>query len=275
MNTAPQRSSSARTVGIITAVVGGLALLGAVGTVAVAATLNFVHSSSSENNGVLTLDDVAGVTAVSVDASAAEFTLEFADVADVRLETAGDNPREWTLDRRGTVIMVDQANSFGFCLVFCGRGDEYVTLTLPLALQGSIDADLELGAGSLIATGDFRDLDLEVSAGSATATGSAKTLDVALSAGRADLQLADVQEARFEVSAGKMVTELTGNAPQHVDAEVSAGSLEVTLPDVPYDVTSEVAAGSLTNTLREDNRTRNTINVEVAAGEIILTPAAR
>ena len=112
-----------------------------------------------------------------------------------------------------------------------------MTLVLPEELNdGSLNADLELSAGRLVADGDFNRPDVELGAGEANVNGSARELDAQLSAGSANLNLANVQTAELGVSAGRLITELTGSAPENVNAEVTAGRLEVTLPDTEYAV---------------------------------------
>ena len=79
--------------------------------------------------------------------------------------------------------------------------------------------------------------------------GSARTLVVDLSAGAAEILLDDVREATFSVSAGAIDSRLTGVAPRQVTVDVSAGSLDLTLPDAIYDVRSDVSAGDFVNRL--------------------------
>lgn len=100
-----------------------------------------------------------------------------------------------------------------------------MTLTLLEELNdGNLNASMDLSAGRLIADGEFDHLEVELGAGEATVNGSANALDAQLSAGSANLNLADVQTAEFEVSAGRLTTELTGSAPDTVNTEVSVGS---------------------------------------------------
>src|SRR5699024_8477251 len=119
-----------------------------------------------------------------------------------------------------------------------------------------------------VADGDFNRLDVELGAGEANVSGSARELD----AGSANLNLANVQTAELEVSAARLITELTGSAPDNVNAEVSAGRLEVTLPDTEYAVNSQVSAGNLDNELQTSSASDHRVNVEVSAGNTSLRP---
>ena len=148
------------------------------------------------------------------------------------------------------------------------------TLTLPRELEGTaLDASLDLSAGELTVDGAFDDLDIDVGAGTLTVDGAARTLMVDLSAGGADIDLADVSEAQFSVSAGAVDARLTGSAPDAVTVDVSAGSLDLRLPDGAYDVRSDVAAGDFENGLRTDAESRNVVDVTVSAGTVTITEA--
>lgn len=274
----PARSAGASAVAIGTAIVGGLALVSVGATAAIAATGAIVHQVSSPSGDALQTVDVAGITELTVDASAGEFKLRFADTDQAQLEIAGGSRQNWRMERQGDELVVDAGANWlggGFCLFGCTFSDEKVVLTLPLDLDGMLDAELSLGAGSLTAEGDFRDLDLDVSAGKIVATGAARSLDASLSAGRADLRLEGVQEASLDISAGKLSAELTGAAPREVDIEVSAGSLDLVVADVPYAVESRTDAGRLDNGLQTNRNSANVIEVSVSAGSVTLRPGTK
>ncbi|HEX5730016.1 MAG TPA: hypothetical protein VFX99_11380, partial [Microbacterium sp.] len=131
----------------------------------------------------------------------------------------------------------------------------------------------DLSAGDLTVDGDFADLEIQVGAGSLTVDGSADTLSAELSAGGADIDLADVAEATFSVSAGAVESRLTGSAPRLVTVDVSAGSLELTVPDADYDVRSDVSAGEFDNRLRVDADSGNVVDVTVSAGSATISGA--
>lgn len=283
LHTSPEDSQRPRSAGVSavaigTAIVGGLALVSVGVGAAFATTGSILQRVESPNGDAVQLVDTAGVTELSVDANAGEFQIRFAEVREAELEVTGSNRQDWKLRRSGDELVVSSGGSWlggGFCLFGCNFGDEQVVLTLPRSLEGELDADLSLGAGGLTAEGDFRDLDIEVTAGKAIATGSARSLSAELGAGRAEFRLDGVQEASFDVSAGKIVAELTGAAPREVELDVSAGSLELTIADVPYAVESQVSAGQLDNRLQTRPGSPNVIEASVSAGSVTLLPSRR
>jgi len=266
----PQRSSATKPLMIVFAVIGGATLLAILLTTVFSSVIGLSRGSATMTA------DMTGVTGVSVDSSAAEFTLEFGAVPEATLETSGLHADSWHLVRDGAELQVQAPNQWmNWCFFNCNFEDNHVTLTLPEELNdGSLDADFDLAAGRLIANGDFDRLEVELGAGEATVNGAANELDAQISAGSANLNLANVQTAELEVAAGRMITELTGDAPDTVNAEVSAGRLEVTLPDTEYAVNSEVSAGNLDNQLQTNAASNHRVNVELAAGNATLQPGA-
>lgn len=265
---APRTRSSQKPILVTTAIVGGIALLGIGVTAAISA---FWDRGALESSSATVAVD--GVTAVEVDANRGEFVLQFADVAAASLDVEGDD--RWTMEREGDELVVKSRNglfSWGPELCFGICGEHYVTLTLPSALAG-VDADLSLGAGSLKAEGEFGDVSLDVGAGAAEVSGEARSVEAEISAGRAEIDLVGVQRAAFEVSAGRGEARLTGAPPQEVAARVSAGSLEIALPDAAYAVSSDVSAGGFDNELRTDPAASNRVTADVSAGSLALRPA--
>ena len=178
----------------------------------------------------------------------------------------------WELTRQGAALIVDSPDSWAnWCVFGCDSTQSTVVLTLPEALNdGSLDVDLELSAGEFYGTGQFNSLVLEMSAGRLVASGSANSVDVRLGAGHASLELADVREASFEVSAGRLDGVLTGSVPASVSGEVSAGMLDLALPTASYDVRSTVSAGNLDNRLTTDPAAANKVLLDVSAGNVVL-----
>lgn len=266
----PQRSAATKPLMIVLAVIGGVTLLGILLTTVFSSVIGLSRGSATMTT------DMTGVTGVSVDSSAAQFTLEFGAVPEATLETSGLHASNWQLRRDGTQLQVQAPNQWmNWCIFNCNFEDNQVTLILPEEFNdGSLDADFDLAAGRLIANGDFDRLEVELGAGEATVNGAANELDAQISAGSANLNLANVQTADLEVAAGRMITELTGDAPDTVNAEVSAGRLEVTLPDTEYAVNSEVSAGNLDNQLQTNAASNHRVNIELAAGNATLQPGA-
>lgn len=273
-------SSSSRTIAIVMSVVGGIVLLAVAG----AAVLGTIFSSGAfgprhqyalDDDGTRFLTaDTRGITSLSVDSSASDFTLRFADASEARLEIEGESNRVWTLEVEDGELSVESRRPFpGFCLGWCDDWNERVTLTLPRELgEGALDAEFDVSAGSLTAEGSFRDLDLSLSAGALFFDGAAQSLSSDVSAGRAEISAADVGEADFDISAGRITAVLTGRAPDRTDIEVSAGNLDLTLPDEVYDLRSEVSAGSLDNSLQTSSNANRSITASVSAGSAVLRP---
>lgn len=269
------RSTSWKVVAVVAAIIGGLALVAATVVAAIAIAAAFTSQGREPAGDTQQTVLVDGVTELSVDIAAGDFRLVFADTDEARLDIPESSRQEWRMERRGSELVVDAGSQWfgsGFCLFGCNSGPDQVVLTLPLSLDGTLDADLSLQAGSLHADGAFLDLDLDVAAGSAAATGSARSLSVNVSAGQADLRFTGVREAEYEVSAGKITAELSGAAPRDIEIEVAAGSLDLTLVDVPYAVTSNVGAGQLDNGLQTGPGSAHVIDVRVEAGKVTLRP---
>lgn len=261
--------SGARAAAIAIAVFGGIALLATGGTAAVAA----VNDASTPVDSHQQLD-ASGVTGIDLDVGGAEVRVEFGDVDQAQLEVSGSGDDRWHLSRDGDELVVNSPEmNFGWWFGDWFNDDQTVVLTLPDDLRGEgLNADISLGAGSLDVKGDFGDIDVEVGAGALFITGSAETIEADLSAGRAEFELADVSTVDFSISAGRLEAELTGTAPSEVQFEVSAGSLELTLPDEEYDVRQEVSAGSLDNRLQTSPNARNSVVASVSAGSAVLRP---
>lgn len=266
---APRRSGSNRVVAILAAVLGGLILLGTLGSAAWGTVRDAmrVHGSWTA--------DARGVTSLDVEAAASMVTIEFGDVDEAVLEVTDARRGDWRLERDDDALVVrspDRFPGWGPDWGFGRRDGETAVLTLPESLRDAgLDAELSLSAGELRADGAFGDLSIDLGGGAMDVSGSAETLDVEVSAGQTEIDLADVAEASFDVSAGRLLGELTGDAPDAIAITVSAGSLELGLPDEEYDVRSDVSAGSFDNGLDVSASASSTVTVEVAAGRVQLT----
>lgn len=266
--TPPSTRGSSRVVAILAIALGAAVILGALGS----AVFSTVAAASvrTESRSV----DVGGVSELDISVDAASLRLEFADVSEATLQvTSGLGAGSWTLRTDGDTLRVASPERFGpGWWVF---GDEVrAILTLPQDLAGDdLDATLELAAGDLTVDGRFGDLGIDVGAGRLSVDGSATTLTAELSAGGADIDLADVTEAGFSVSAGTIDARLTGTAPRTVTVDVSAGGLDLELPDGAYDVRSDVSAGEFDNGLQTQAGARNTVDVTVSAGTVTIDSA--
>lgn len=244
----PPTRGASRIIAILVIVFGSLVLLGTIGSAIIGTIASAsVHTSSR----TLAVD---GVESLDVDVSAGALRIEYADVAEAELEvTSASGADRWTLARPGDRLVVESPNRFNDWLSWGwfsnGVGD--AVLRLPLELEG-LEADVSLSAGDLDVAGAFDSFALDLSAGSA------------------DLELADVSSASFSVSAGGVDAELTGVPPRDVMVDVSAGSVDLTVPEGDYHVASEVSAGEFDSTVESILHASNTIQVDVSAGEVVL-----
>ncbi|MBK0418121.1 hypothetical protein JD276_03635 [Leucobacter sp. CSA1] len=271
VGSAAPRRSAATPIVIATAVIGGVALLGAAGSSALGVAGGLVRASGG--SGAVQTVDASGATGLDIDASATSFRLEFGDVAEATLEQAeGAERGRWSLERRGDEIVVERRSGiFGdWCFGFCFESERTTVLTLPEELDGALDVEIGVGAGTVDASGEFVGLDVHIGAGEVIVAGAARTLNVEVGAGTADFELDDVVEADFEVSAGEARASFTGEAPERVGIDVSVGSVDLALPDVPYDLRSRSSLGDVTNLLETSSASDHRIDADVSVGDITL-----
>lgn len=271
---APERTAEAprppdggsRVVAIVIIVLGAIVLLGAM-TSAVIGTI----ASASVHTSTRSLD-AAGVEDLGIDAAAGTLRVEFTDVQEAELEvTSSWGAENWRFERDGDSLEMaspDRLGWFGWRGWF-GDGGADAVLRLPSALEG-LDADVSLAAGEFVTDGEFGELDLSLAAGSFDVSGSAQLLSADVSAGRGTLELDGVSEAELTVSAGSLDAVLTGSRPDVIDADVSAGTLRMTVPEGDYDVTSDVSAGEFDNGIGSTPGASSTIRVQVSAGQAVL-----
>lgn len=246
-------------------IIGGLVLVGAVASATFAGIRIVGSGESTDSLGV------SGITELDIDASASEFTLAYSDVDEAVLDVRGSSG--WSLERRGETLEVRPPVRWIFGWNFGAH--EQVTLTLPESLrQVALDADVDLSAGSFRADGDFGSLDVEVNAGEARINGSAEELSVEVNAGAAVLALSDVTEADLSVSAGRLDVDLRGTAPSEVRIDVSAGDVDLIVPDVTYAVSSDVSAGSFDPRVEVASSSPRTIVADISAGSVTVRPGS-
>jgi len=263
----PQQSSTVRsgtralaiTIGVLG---GGILLLG--GAAAAIGAVGSTIFSASGGSGSASLP-VSGVEALRVDIGAGDVDVSFGSGSEARLDFES-NIGEWAFERDGDTLVVSSPRQwFGF---FNWGSEQRATLVLPQSLEG-IDADLDVSAGSLIVDGVLGDVSYGLSAGDIELEGSATSLVAEMSAGRSIIELADLETAAFDVSAGGLYADLTGEAPDAIDVDVSAGSVEMQVPDVPYRIAIDRSAGSVdVQGVQHDDDARRTIDVQVAAGHV-------
>lgn len=256
----PAPRSSARVIAILAIALGSVLIIGAFAT----SVLSAIHSTLSQRTGTLTASG-DGIRALDVDVAATRLTIVY-EGDEVRLEVTGD-PDAWRLTRDGASLGVRTTREWwgGAWRLFAE--DDTAVLTLPRAMEDTrIDADFAVSAGTLQASGRYGALGLDLSAASVDLGGSAQSLDGRLSAGRLAFTLDGVDTADLRMSAGAVTGEITGRAPRTVSADVSAGRLDLTLPDEAYDVRTDASAGEIRNDLRVDRSAPSQVSVSVEAG---------
>lgn len=265
------RSSGATAVMVVTAVVGGLALLGAGGTAAAAAVGTIAASNRADSVQSVS---VTGLESIDLSADASSMRVEFGDVDEATLAITNGRGTPWRFERDGDELVVRSPQGvFGWWIGGWFGEEEIAVLTLPESLRDAgLDADLNLDAGSLDVAGDFGILDVGVNAGALDIEGAARELDVQMSAGRADILLDGVTQADLGVSAGDLTVELTGTPPTVTSIDVSAGTLDLTVPDVEYAISQEISAGTLNAEVDEASSSRRTIDVSLSAGTATIRP---
>lgn len=263
---APGRGT-ARAVSTVAVVVGALVLVGG----AVSAVGSTV-SSGLRTDDTLTAS-AAGATRLEVDVSGARVDVVLGDVPEAQLSVR-DSRGSWRLERDGDVLRVatPSRSAVGWSFGWSDAGAGRATLVLPAAAagDGAMDASFDVSGGDLRVTGSFGETEVDLAGGGVVLDGSAGALDAEVAAGQLEVDLADVAEAVFSVSAGGVDAELRGSAPRSVDVDVSAGALDLALPPGPYAVSEDLAAGQLDNRLDTSPTAANRVDVSLSAGGVTL-----
>ncbi|WP_221585972.1 DUF4097 family beta strand repeat-containing protein [Microbacterium sp. G2-8] len=269
----PAAQSDASRVGAralaITVTVLGAGALVVSGVGAAFATVGTTMYSSTAEEATSSLPAAVGDDALDIDLQAGELDIRFADVDEVEFRSR-TSQGAWTFDRSGGTIVVSSPRG-EFNLFGPGNWGERAeaTLTLPESYEG-IDLDVDVAAGEFTAEGVFGEVTYGMEAGSLEIEGSAETVASEMAAGRAVLELDSVRTADLTVMAGRLDADFTGDPPEAVSVDLTAGSAELTLPDVPYDVSVQREAGNVESSLEERSDADRTVDIDVAAGHVAL-----
>lgn len=271
-------ASRSNWVAITVAVLGGTLLLGAMGTAAIAGIYAATRGEVGEAQFLTNSAD--GVTDLSVDATAANFTITCdgsVDRQDTFEFSTDSGDRQWRMFERGGQLRIEP-NEPWIGVSFGGGSQRIQDITLGLPAQacdGSalLNADVELGAGKLLMDGNYGEVEALVEAGDFDFRGDAAQFELELAAGSANFVANNVAEGSVTVSAGKVTGEFAGSAPTLLKTEVNAGRAVLTLPDESYSVRSDVSAGSFDNGLRtEQGASEYVVKVDVSAGHLSIQP---
>ncbi|KJL25147.1 hypothetical protein RL72_01518 [Microbacterium azadirachtae] len=254
---------------IAAAIIGGGALVVAGGTSAFAAMQQVATGDGADSRS--TTADVRGVTTLKIDVGRGAATVRFSDVTDATMSVTGDGGGDWTMRRDGDVLRVDRPNTpFGWWIGSWFGTDPRMTLTLPRELEGELTGDLTLNAGSLTTEGRFETLSTTVNAGSLTVDGGAASVTTRVNAGSAELRLDDVTTADLSLSAGDLNATIGGSQPDLIRLDVSAGTMDVTVPSGRYDLSKDTSAGSLEARIQTDPSSPHRIRSSVSAGSVVI-----
>ncbi|GEK81635.1 DUF4097 family beta strand repeat-containing protein [Agrococcus baldri] len=271
ITTPTSTSRPGRWISIVVIVLGAIGIVYGVGSGLVRGFSSHAATSNAYSA------DVTGIEELRIDSSASAFEIRFGDVDEATLDvtTNGGPVQEWRLERSGDALVVDtdwRWNWLGFGIILGDRvGEERAILTLPAELEGrGLGLEVGVSAGSFEAAGDWGTAAVDLSAGDVDLTGTAESLSVEVSAGEARLDLATTGAVVLDVSAGRVVGALTGEQPASVEARVSAGSVDLVIPDGEYAVTEDTSAGSSDVRVVDDPNAASTIDVHVSAGSVTL-----
>lgn len=282
---APRRSSW---VPVTTAIIGGVVILGASGSAALAGLAVYTQPWNAEPQRITA--DASEIEELEVRVSRADASItcnveSSSEAPGTALLEASGGPQRWNMVvEDGTLRVEPERGPFGWFAGFSSfmRGDgsgQTVTLSLPAefcSTDASLDADFEVSGGQLKVFGVYGEIDAEVSGGDFRIEGRAETAKVQVSAGDVRLDLMELREAELEVSAGSITGDLQHASPgNELDLRVSAGEIDLLLPNWPYLVDADVSAGELDNRLMPAGLgEKNRIDVRVSAGSVILRPAS-
>ncbi len=185
--------------------------------------------------------------------------------------TSSWGAENWRFERDGDTLEVaspDRLGWFGWRGWF-GDGGADAVLLLPAALEG-LDADVSLAAGQFVTDGDFGELDLSLAAGSFDVSGSAESLSADVSAGTRHARARWRRRGGADGQRRFARRRAHRHGPDVIEADVSAGTLRMTVPEGDYDVTSDVSAGEFENEIGSTPGASSTIRVQVSAGQAVL-----
>lgn len=259
----PRRRGAAFAVSIVTIVVGACIALG---TVAGTGASAVVVLRDADRNSVSVDDAEQAVGSLDIDVTGGALTIAYGDVGSARLDAAQNRSR-WTFERRGDSLRVASPNG---TFVGLGTGSS-ATLTLPRewAVSG-LGVDAQVSGGTLDLQGDYGTVSIRVAGGTTSLSGAASEIDLNVSGGSASVQLRDVGTAVFEVAGGEVTAQLRGSTPARTDVELTAGSIDLRLPDDEYRVRVDDGLGQVDNALRQSSTATAEVDVTATMGEVRL-----
>lgn len=205
------------------------------------------------------------------------------DVSSGRVEIVGSSSGETRLDFSvksgwsrdggidhavvGRTLQVTGGCDSGMILGIWCESD--VTITVPSSAVVTAD----VSAGTLVVSGLSGDTALESDAGSITVTDQRGALTAHSDAGSVTVSGLDAEVAKVTSSAGS-VSVSSVSAPRSLDAESSAGSVRVSVPDgVAYDVETDSAVGREVVSVETRSGAGHEIRAFSSAGDVSVVSA--
>ncbi|SDP02483.1 hypothetical protein SAMN04487848_3052 [Microbacterium sp. ru370.1] len=259
----PRRRGAAFAVSIVTIAVGACVALG---TLAGTAASAVVSLRDTDRESVSVSDATRAVDSLDIDVTGGALTIAYGDVDSARLD-ATSGRAGWTFERRGDALRVASPNG-----TFVGwNTGSSATITLPRDWAGTgLGVDAQVSGGSLDLEGDYGSLSIRLAGGTTTLNGAAGELELDVSGGSASVQLRDVGTAVFEVAGGEVTAQLRGSTPLRTDVELTAGSVDLRLPDDEYRVSLDDGLGQVDNALRQSPTATAEVDVTATMGEVRL-----
>lgn len=249
-------------VAVVVAVIGAVALVFSLGNGVLAGL-----AAAGGRSDMLTAP-ATDVRALELKVDRAAMLVRFGDVQEATLTV--DRPGlalgAWRLQNKGGTLEVRSPDSWG---PFNRWTRTDVSLVLPRELAGSIALDGDFNAGDVLVDGDFGAMDVELNAGRLRLDGSADALRVEINAGEVTAELADVATLDAGVQAGALNATLTGTPPRNVEADLTAGMIDLAVPDADYAISrSGVLASTGNVTVRQDPSSPLAMELRVQLGEL-------
>ncbi|MEV7757381.1 DUF2807 domain-containing protein [Microbacterium sp. NPDC089180] len=259
----PRRRVAAFAVSIVTIVVGACVALGTVAGTAASAVVVLRDA----DRGSVRVDGAAqAVGSLDIDVTGGALTIAYGDVDSARLDAATGRAG-WTFERRGDALRVASPNR---SFVDWGAGSS-ATITLPRQWAGTgLGVEAQVSGGALDLQGDYGTVSVRVAGGTTSLNGAAGELELDISGGSASVQLRDVGTAAFEVAGGEVTAHLRGSTPIRTYVQLTAGSVDLRLPDDEYRVSIDDGLGQVDNGLRQSPTATAEVDVTATMGEVRL-----
>lgn len=265
----PPRKNTLRTVLLV---VGSLILaVILVGTIA-----RFAFAGNREDvSGTFTVTQA--FEAIQVRASAADVTVEYADVTEPEIRFDQGDTRlhlDYNVSAGQLEIRVDRPGWrwWGFDFGDWGWSEAAtLELSLPERMEASgVSLTVKTTAGDLAVVGEYGDVDLESTAGDVRMAGVANDLEVRTTAGDVRLNGVEANGSFLAESTAGDSTFDFDSLPDSMKVQSTAGNVSVALPGGSYRIEVDTTAGAVTQNVSSDQNSDRVYRFESTAGNIEL-----